>query len=93
MRLGQVVGTVVATCKNHRLEGAKLLLVQPVTPEGKSIATPTIAIDAAHAGVGDTVLVVLEGRAASSALRRRGAPVDAAIIGVVDRVDIPPDPA
>ncbi len=48
MRLGQVVGNVVATCKNHRLEGAKLLLVQLVTAEGTSIATPTIAIDAAQ---------------------------------------------
>ena len=87
MRLGRVIGTVVSTRKNPQLEGAKLLLVQPLdataTPRGHAI----LAVDAVQAGVGDTVLLVIEGRAAGSALRRRGAPVDAAIIGVVDRVD------
>jgi len=91
VRLGRVVGTVVATRKNDKLTGAKLLLVQPVTADGDPSGIPTLAIDAAQAGVGDTVLVVLEGRAAGSALRRRAAPVDAAIIGVVDGVDTSPD--
>ena len=90
MRLARVIGTVVATRKNAKLEGAKLLLVQPVagdrraTPQGN----PILAIDAAQAGVGETVLVVIEGRAAVTALARKGAPVDAAVIGVVDRVDL-----
>ena len=88
MQLGRVIGNVVATRKSQKLDGAKLLLVQPVTPQGAPIASPTLAVDAAQAGVGDTVLVVLEGRAAVSALRRRAAPVDAAVIGVVDRVDV-----
>lgn len=87
MQLGRVLGTVVATRKNQKLEGAKLLIVQPLTAAGQAVAAPTLAVDAAQAGVGDTVLVVLEGRAAVSALGRRGAPVDAAVIGVVDRVD------
>ena len=87
MQLGRVVGTVVATRKNRKLEGAKLLLVQPVASDGSPMASPSLAVDAAQAGVGDMVLVVLEGRAAVSALRRRAAPVDAAIIGVVDHVD------
>lgn len=87
MQLGRVVGTVVATRKHGKLVGAKLLLVAPVSPDGKPAATAILAVDAAQAGVGDTVLVVLEGRAAGSALRRRATPVDAAIIGVVDRVD------
>ncbi len=81
------MGNVVATRKSRKLDGAKLLIVQPITPSGTPVASPTLAVDAVQAGVGDTVLVVLEGRAAVSALRRRAAPVDAAIVGVVDRVD------
>ena len=87
VRLARVVGQVVATQKNEKLEGAKLLLCQPLAPDGEPAGTVVLAVDAAQAGVGETVLLVIEGRAAVSALRRRGAPVDAAIVGVVDRVD------
>lgn len=87
MRLARVVGQVVSTQKNPRLEGAKLLLVQPVTADGDPLGTVVLAVDAAQAGVGDTVLLVIEGWAAVSALRRRGAPVDVAVVGVVDQVD------
>ena len=87
MRLGRVIGNVVATQKHPKLSGAKLLLVQPLTAHDAPIGPSVLAIDAAQAGVGDTVLVVIEGRAAVTALGRRWAPVDAAIIGVVDRVD------
>jgi ethanolamine utilization protein EutN len=52
-----------------------------------------IAIDAVDAGVGDRVLLVLDGKAAMMALNRGLAGVDAAIVGVVDAVDIPPEPA
>ena len=88
MRIGRVVGNVVATQKDRKLEGAKLLLVQPLTAGGQPRGVTVLAVDAARAGVGDTVLLVLEGRAAVSALGRRAAPVDAAIIAVVDRVDL-----
>ena len=88
MRLGRVVGCVVATHKNEKLDGAKLLLVQPITAQGKPSATLVLALDAAQAGVGDTVLLVIEGHAAVSVLRRRTAPVDAAIVGVVDDINM-----
>lgn len=91
MRLGRVTGNVVATCKNEKLTGAKLLLVQPLDTAGAPQGRPLLAVDAAQAGVGDTVLVVIEGRAAGAALRRRAAPVDVAIVGVVDTVDTGPD--
>ena len=87
MRLGRVTGTVVATQKQPLLEGAKLLLVQPLTADGQPVGPTVLAVDGAQAGVGDRVLLVVEGRAAMAALRRRGAPVDAAIVGVVDRID------
>ena len=87
MRLGRVLGTVVATQKNIKLEGAKLLLVQTIGLDCEPIGPVVLAVDAVQAGVGETVLLVIEGRAAVSALRRRGAPVDAAIVGIVDQVD------
>lgn len=90
MQLGRVVGAVVATRKNARLDGAKLLLVEPLTAHGEPAAAAVLAVDAAQAGVGDTVLLLVEGRAAGAALGRRGAPVDAAIVGIVDAVETGP---
>ena len=87
MQIAMVVGTVVATKKHAALEGAKLLLVQPQTPEGEPRGPVLLAIDSVGAGVGERVLVVIEGKAAGDALGRRGAPVDAAIVGIIDRVD------
>ena len=86
MILARVLGPLVSTQKHHKLEGAKLLIVQPLalddTPKGLTL----LAIDSVGAGVGDKVLVVIEGKAAGAALRRKAAPVDAAIIGIVDEV-------
>ena len=87
MQIGRVVGTVVATQKNRKLQGAKLLLVQPLTLDEKPRGTAILAIDSVGAGVGEKVLVVIEGRAAGQALGRAAAPVDAAIVGIVDHVD------
>jgi ethanolamine utilization protein EutN len=87
MQIATVVGTVVSTQKNRKLEGAKLLLVQPITPDGQARGTALLTIDAVGAGVGETVLVVIEGKAAGDALGRKGAAVDAAIIGIIDDID------
>jgi ethanolamine utilization protein EutN len=88
MQIARVVGTVVSTQKHRKFEGAKLLLVQPLnldeTPKGNAL----LAVDGVGAGVSEKVLIVLEGRAAGEALGRKAAPVDAAIIGIVDRVDL-----
>jgi ethanolamine utilization protein EutN len=88
MQIARVVGSLVATQKNRKLEGAKLLLVQPLTLDDNPRGTALLAIDSVGAGVGEKVLIVLEGRAAGDALGRKAAPVDAAIIGIVDRVDV-----
>jgi ethanolamine utilization protein EutN len=87
MILGRVVGEVVATEKRPQFEGAKLLLVQPETPQGAPTGATFIAIDSVGAGRGERVIVVLEGRAAGEALARKLAPVDAAIVGIVDEVE------
>ena len=88
MQIAQVVGTVVATHKNRKFEGAKLLLVQPLTLEGQPRGATLLAVDSVGAGVHERVLVVIEGRAAGEALGRKGAPVYAAIVGVIDHVDV-----
>ena len=88
MQIARVVGTVVSTQKHRKFEGAKLLLVQPITPDDKPRGTALLAIDGVGAGVHEKVLIVLEGRAAGEALGRKAAPVDAAIVGIVDHVDL-----
>jgi microcompartment protein CcmK/EutM len=93
MVIARVVGNVVSTKKNGKLEGAKLLLAQPLDLDGKDRGPAVMAIDAVDAGVGDRVLLVLDGKAAMMALNHGLAGVDAAIVGVVDAVDIPAEPA
>ena len=84
MQIAEVVGTVVSTQKNRKLEGAKLLLVQPLTLDGAHRGTALLAIDAVGAGVGERVLVVIEGKAAGDALGRKAAAIDDAD----DRLDV-----
>jgi len=86
MQIARVVGTVVSTQKHRKFEGAKLLLVQPLTPDDMPRGAAFLAIDGVGAGVHEKVLVVLEGRAAGEAIGRKGAPVDAAIIAIIDTV-------
>jgi microcompartment protein CcmK/EutM len=92
MQIGRVVGTVVSTQKNSKLVGTKLLLVQPLTLDRQPRGVEVLAIDSVGAGVGETVLVVMEGKAAGEALGKKAAAVDAAIIGIVDTVDYRDEP-
>ena len=88
MQIARVIGTVVATQKHRKFEGAKLMLVQPLNMDDTPRGNALLAVDGVGAGVHEKVLVVLEGRAAGEALGRKGAPVDAAIIGIIDTVTI-----
>lgn len=87
MILGRVVGSVVSTQKRPQFAGAKLLLVQPETPQGVATGATLLTIDSVGAGVSERVIVVLEGRAAGEALGQKHAPVDAAIVGIVDHLE------
>ena len=89
MQIARVVGTVVSTQKHRKFEGAKLLLVQPLNLDDTPRGTALLAVDGVGAGVTEKVLIVLEGRAAGEALGKKAAPVDAAIVGIVDCVDLP----
>jgi len=88
MFLATVVGDVVSTHKNERLEGKKLLLVRRLDLEMKPEGTEVIALDVVDAGVGDKVLVVQEGSSARKIFDDPWIPVQAVIVGVLDRVDI-----
>jgi microcompartment protein CcmK/EutM len=87
MILGRVVGTVVATRKDDKLVGAKLLVVRTTDPSGKDEAGHMVAVDTVDAGISDRVLVVT-GSSARMASGLKDTPVDAAIIGVIDSVEM-----
>jgi microcompartment protein CcmK/EutM len=88
MIIGEVVGTVVSTHKHYKVEGKKLLLVQPLGLGGKPEGRVLLAIDSVDAGEGDRVLVVVEGRSVSLVAGRPESPLDAAIVGIVDEVNM-----
>lgn len=87
MTLARVVGTVVATRKDPRLEGKKLLIVKPVSPEGKDEAGYLVAVDTVSAGFRETVLCV-SGSSARIAEGCKDRPVDTAIVGIVDSLSL-----
>jgi len=87
MQLARVIGTVVATVKSPSLDGVRLLIVQPLTRELVPVGHAVVAADAVHmAGPGDLVYVV-GSREAAEAMEDRFAPVDHAIVGIVDAVE------
>lgn len=87
MLLAKVVGTVVATRKDPRLVSSKLLIVRPIDPKGKLEGSHLVAVDTVQAGVGETVLVV-SGSSARMAAGLKDCPVDAAIVGVIDAIEM-----
>ena len=89
MLIARVIGNVVATQKNQRHEGSRVLLCRQVTPEGNDMDYTCLALDAVDSGIGDTVIIAQEGWSASTAATGRpGAAIDSAIVGVVDRIDL-----
>ena len=87
MLLARIVGTVVATRKDPRLVSSKLLLARGIDPKGKAEGNYLVAIDTVDAGVGETVLIV-SGSSARLAAGMKDVPVDAAIVGIIDDIDV-----
>jgi ethanolamine utilization protein EutN len=88
MQLAKVIGDVVATCKDERLTGVTLLVLQPLSADGTSSGRPIVATDALGAGVGETVFFV-RGREASFPFQPPGVvPTDAGVVGIVDHYDV-----
>ena len=88
MILARVLGNVVATHKNARYRHGRIMLVQPINPDGSARGSSLLALDSVDAGEGDIVIVVQEGWSASTAATgEQGAAIDSAIIGVVDYIE------
>jgi len=90
MILAKVVGTVVATRKDERLLSSKLLIARPMDPRGKAEGAYLVAVDTVDAGMGETGLIV-SGSSARMAAGLKDCPVDAAIVGIVDTVQVGED--
>ena len=92
MIIARVVGTVVSTEKHAQYRGYKILVVQPIDPQGKPKGKSFLALDGVQAGVGDRVLIVDEGGSARSVLGDEGAvTVRTVACGIVDRIDVEND--
>jgi len=88
MLIGRVIGDVVATQKVESHLGRKILVVQPLHLDGTDRCDPILALDAVDAGVGERVLLTTEGFSAMTAVGRPNSPIDSAVIGVIDAVDL-----
>ena len=88
MKLCRVKGSVVATVKHPAYLGHKLLVVQPIDPEGKDTGASFLAVDRAQAGPRDRVLVMQEGNGVRQILRAADLPIRSLIVGIVDAVTL-----
>ncbi len=91
MLIGRIIGDVVATQKAPSHEGRKILVVQPLNLDGSDRGDAVLALDAVDAGIGERVLIVTEGFSAMTAVERPNSPIDMAVIGVIDSVDLVED--
>jgi microcompartment protein CcmK/EutM len=87
MELGKVMGTVVATVKEPKLIGAKLLIVNILNMDGTATQSSVVAIDSVGAGKGEVVIIV-RGSSARQARNMESVPTDATIIGIVDALEM-----
>ena len=89
MKTCRVIGTVVSTAKHPDYDVLKLLVIEPVSLAGEPVGEPQLAVDRAQAGIGDTVLVLCEGNGIRQLFRRDRMAVQAAIVGIVDQIEVP----
>jgi ethanolamine utilization protein EutN len=88
MLIGRVIGDVVATQKDASHRGRKILVVQPLQLDGSDRGDPVLALDSVDAGVGDRVLLATEGFSSMTAVGRPHSPIDMAVIGVIDHIEL-----
>jgi microcompartment protein CcmK/EutM len=86
MFLARIVGTVTSTVKHDAYDGTKLMLVQPISPEGDNTGDSLLAVDTVGAGVGEKVIVLRQGVAAAQVLNIDRPPIRSVIAGIVDEV-------
>ncbi len=88
MLMGRVIGDVVATQKAPSHEGRKILVVQPLNLDGSDRGDAVLALDAVDAGIGERILLTTEGFSAMTSVGRPNSPIDMAVIGIIDEVDL-----
>ena len=90
MFIAKVIGNVVATQKNEKFQGMKLLLVQPYITKDRALVasgSSIVAVDSVGAGIGECILFT-QGSSARLTPQTKDAPVDAVIVGIVDTVEV-----
>jgi ethanolamine utilization protein EutN len=87
MQIGKIVGCVVATMKNPGLEAQRLLVVQPLTPEGNETGKTLVCTDSTGAGAGELVYWC-KGKEASFPFLPAQVPTDATVVGIIDRITV-----
>ena len=88
MLIARVIGEVISTQKHGSHKGRKALLVQPLNLDGTNRGDAVIALDSVDAGAGDRVLLATEGFSAMTSVGRPQSPIDMAVIGFVDSIDL-----
>ena len=88
MLIARVIGEVVSTQKHASHVGRQALIVQPLNLDGTDRGDAVIALDAVDAGVGDRVLLVTEGFSAMTGVGRPQSPIDMAVVGFIDNIDL-----
>lgn len=89
MLIARVIGELVSTQKDKSHHGRKALIVQPLNLDGTNRGNAVVALDSVDAGVGDRVLLVTEGFSAMTSVGRPQSPIDMAVVGVIDFIDLP----
>jgi ethanolamine utilization protein EutN len=89
--IARIIGELVATRKHPSHEGLKLLLVQPLDLDGSDRGDAVVAVDSVGAGVGDQVLLTMEGFSAFTSVGRPMTPIETAVIGIIDHVELLPE--
>jgi ethanolamine utilization protein EutN len=92
MLISRVVGEIVATRKHPSHEGQKIFLVQPLNLDGSNRGDALVALDAVGAGIGELVLLATEGYSAMTSVGRPNSPIDMAVIGIIDQIDVADGP-
>ena len=88
MLIARVIGDLVATRKHESHEGRKILIVQPLNLDGTDRGNAVVALDSVDAGIGDKVLLATEGFSAMTSVGRPNSPIDMAVIGIIDQIDL-----
>ncbi|MEE2787309.1 MAG: EutN/CcmL family microcompartment protein [Myxococcota bacterium] len=88
MRLARVIGTVVSTIKHPAYVGQRIMLCQPLEPNGGAMGAQMIALDRVDSGVGDLVLILTEGNGVRQIMQSGQPPIRSLIVGIVDAVDL-----